>query len=69
MASDKEAREFIKVWQTSGSIDEIARKTGKTKRRLYSLASFYRSKGVALKKFRAAPINWKEMAELAESLE
>ena len=58
--------EFIKVWQTSDSLADVATKTGLANNSVRSRGIYYRKKGVPLKKL-AGPYrnDWKALAEYA----
>ncbi len=43
---------FVTVWQTSESLDEFCKRTGMKRNSAAVRASFYRRKGVALKKMK-----------------
>lgn len=65
--------QFIYIWQTSESVDEVQQKTGLTVEVIYSRSTSYRREGVPLKKFqrRSAKTNkrnWGALASYAESL-
>jgi len=66
------AKEFIRIYQASESVAEVAEKTGLTVHTVSQRASTYRKKGVPM---RAMPNtgttvrnDWKELAELARTL-
>jgi len=64
------ADEFVRTWQTSETLVEVAAKLNTDKHLAYSRASYYRRKGVPLKKFPSMRIRpWQTLIELAESLE
>jgi hypothetical protein len=67
------AREFVRIWQTSASVAEIAKKIGRSKNACRVRAFRYREDfGVPLKHFPPVlieEIDWGELAEFAESLE
>lgn len=61
--------EFVQAWQTSESLDEVAKRLGLYRSLCYSRAAHYRRKGVALKEFpRKASLDWAGLQRLAESL-
>lgn len=62
--------EFIKAWQTSSSVAEVAEKTKLTAKKVYNRRNSYKKKGVPLKDFKRTAIktNWAELAKLAKSL-
>ena len=64
------AEEFIRAWQTSESVDEVAEKIKQDRQNIFSRAHFYRKNGVVLKSMKTGrPKNdWKALRELAESL-
>ena len=59
--------EFIKVWQTSKTLDEVAERTGIEKNAAAAKASGYRKKRVPLKRFKE-PLDWERLAELAKEI-
>jgi hypothetical protein len=62
-------KEFIKVWQTSHSLDEVIAKIGVDKKVVRSRAIYYREKGVPLKKLVGPYKNdWEALAEYAAEL-
>ena len=64
------AREFVRVWQTSNSVAEVAKQVQRTKNAVRVRAFRYREMGVPLKQFPALeiePINWDELAEFAST--
>jgi hypothetical protein len=63
--------EFVRIWQQSASLTEVAQKTGWPRASCYSRANYYRRNGVPLQKFRRTSriASWKKLAELAETLE
>jgi len=66
--------EFVRVWQTCRTVDEVAKKLNLTKRACYQRAVAYRKKGVALKKYPVGrhgahhDIDYASLASLARSL-
>ena len=65
------AREFIRVWQTSSSVAEVAQKVRRKKNTCRVRAFRYRRQGVPLKEFPPVEVelpDWDELAEYAESL-
>lgn len=46
------AEEFVKTWQAAKSLDEVAEKLESENASVSTRASYYRKKGVPLKKFR-----------------
>src|SRR5947209_3143777 len=65
------AREFIRVWQTSSSVAEVAAKVRRKKNAVRVRAYRYRQMGVPLKEFPEVVIelpDWDELAEYAGSL-
>ena len=61
--------EFIEVWQTSDTLDEVAERTGLHKAAVSSRAWIYRKKGIPLKKLKwPAHFDWGELGELAALL-
>ncbi len=66
------AEEFIRTWQTAGSVQEVAEKCGMTENRVRNRASWYRSYGIPLKKFPRGVrkrLDYSALAALAKSLE
>jgi hypothetical protein len=64
-------REFIRVWQTSASVAEVAAKVRSKKNACRVRAYRYRQRGVPLKEFPPVEIeatDWDELAEYAASL-
>jgi len=64
-------REFIRIWQESESVAEVAMKVRRTKNACRVRAFRYRELGVPLKEFPLVlwePPDWGELAEYAESL-
>jgi hypothetical protein len=66
------AREFVRIWQTSATVAEVARKVGRSKNAVRVRAFRYRAwRGVPLKTFPPVEvelIDWDALAEYAESL-
>jgi hypothetical protein len=66
------AREFIRIWQTSNSVAEVAKKTGCTKKTVRVRGWRYRSLfDIPLKVFPTSAFDypdWDELAAYAESL-
>lgn len=63
-------KEFIAAWQSSSSVKEVAEKLGMKPKTASSRASFYKSKGIPLKRMSGGrAIDWDEMKEYAQSLE
>jgi hypothetical protein len=66
------AREFIRIWQTSNSVAEVAKKTGCTKKTVRVRAWRFRTLfDIPLKVFPMTAFDypdWDELAEFAESL-
>ena len=64
--------EFIKIWCTSKSLEEVAQRTGQCPKTLSVRASQYRRKGVDLQKFTRgggqARNDWNRLAALAEEM-
>jgi hypothetical protein len=64
-------REFIRIWQTSSSVAEVASKVRRTKNACRVRAFHYRERGVPLKDFppvEIEPPDWDELAEYAREL-
>jgi hypothetical protein len=64
-------REFIRVWQTSASVAEVASKVRRKKNACRVRAYRYRQLGVPLKEFPPVEVelpDWDELAEYAASL-
>lgn len=64
-------REFIRIWQQSESLAEVAMKVRRNKNACRVRAHRYRELGVPLKEFPVVviePPDWDELAEYAESL-
>lgn len=65
------AEEFVRVWQTSKSVIEVAEKTGIDIRGARQRATLYRKKGVPLQRFSGGrhPVpDWEALKALAEEL-
>ncbi len=62
--------EFVKIWQASATMAEVAKRTKMARGAVSSRACVYRKKGVPLKRMgRNGPrIDWTSLAALAESL-
>lgn len=62
------AEEFVKIWQSSKTIDEAAKKAKVTKIYASYKAHMLRKKGIALKKFGsgAGKLNIKELQKICE---
>lgn len=64
------AEEFVRIWQTSETLDEVMQRTGMPRNNCASRASYYRKNGVALKNFVSPHSNaWGELRVLAQSLQ
>lgn len=62
--------EFIKAWQESDNVDEVAAKIGIPHRQVYQRAYQYRAKGVPLKRYKFGNrYDWDELKEFAELFE
>lgn len=64
-------REFVKAWQESANLRQVARKVGSTRDACSRRAWRYRKMGVPLKFMAEVPcesIDWDEMAEYAREL-
>lgn len=65
------ASEFIRVWQTSNSVAEVAMKTRSKKNAVRVRACRYRKLGIPLKEFPVVEVelhDWDELAKYAASL-
>ena len=62
--------EFIRVWQSSESLDAVASNFSVDKSVVSRRANSYRKRGVALKKFseRHSAEKWQKLSSLADSL-
>ena len=64
--------EFVKTWQTSNSVREVASKTGMTEGAVRGRECMYRKYGVSLKHFpkkqRSNFVDWKKIDDLAKEL-
>jgi len=59
-------KQFVKAWQESSSLKEVAEKLGMKPTTANSRASFYRSKGIPLKKMRGGRfVDWDELKQFA----
>lgn len=73
-AKPVDAKTFIQVYQTSGSVAEVCERTGLQAHTVTQRASVYRTKrGIPLKKMPSSAMggarqDWDELAELAKSL-
>jgi hypothetical protein len=66
-----DAREFVRVWQSSNTVSEVASRTRNTRNAVKVRAYRYRQMGVPLKEFppvETEKINWSELADLARCL-
>jgi hypothetical protein len=66
------AREFVRIWQSSNSLTEVAKQLKRTKNAVRVRAFRYREMGVPLKVFPVVEvdvIDWNELAQFAESFE
>jgi hypothetical protein len=64
-------REFIKAWQESSSVAEVAQKVRSKKNACRVRAYRYRQRGIPLKEFpfvEIEPTNWDELADYAAEL-
>ncbi len=70
------AKKFILAWQSSDSPSEVCKAVGledtvPNRKYLSARASYFRTKGVALKKFETGrgrpPLDWAMLAELAKA--
>ena len=59
------AEEFVRAWQTSNSMVEVAEKTGMSIVAVSSRVAMYRRKGVPLKPYRIRKIDWEALASYA----
>jgi len=70
MTRMEEAITFVKTWQSSDSVDEVAKKMGINKRAAHSRANHYRRNGVKLKNMPRnrgqKSFDWKRLAKIAE---
>ena len=66
------AKDFIRIYQASESVAEVAKETGLTAHTVSQRASTYRKKGVPLKAMPNSGVttrnDWNELAELAREL-
>lgn len=64
------AEEFIRIWQTSESREEVIRRTGMTSTTVSHRVKSYRARGVPLKifKLRGCYKDWDALRDLARSL-
>ena len=61
--------EFVKLWQTAQSLDEVAAKMKRTVIDATARASYFRQRGVPLKKFTGKrKSDYSKLAALAEQL-
>ena len=63
--------EFVKAWQTSTSVIEVAKKTNMKLGNVRSRASVYRKKGFPLRSMRRGrqAVDWNGLADYARKLE
>lgn len=59
------AKLFVQVWQQAANLDEVCEKTGLRRISAQTRARVYRTKGVALKKFRRQGISKTDYTALA----
>lgn len=65
----EDSKRFIKVWQESNSVEEAAEKLNQSANTIRTKCSYYRMRGINLKRFRKRnELNWQELREYAESL-
>ena len=65
------AREFIRIWQTSNSVAEVAMNVRRKKNAVRVRAFRYRGMGIPLKEFPPVDVelpDWDELADYAASL-
>ena len=64
------AKEFIRIWQTSKTLDDVCDHFGLSKSSASTRATNFRTKGVMLKSFNSSRkgTDWKAMADYANSL-
>lgn len=61
------ARDFIKAWQTSDTIEDVISKTKMSRAAINSRAYIYKKRGVPLKKMEnSGGYDWDKLAEYAE---
>lgn len=59
--------DFVRIWQTSDTIEEVCEKSKMNLNRARSRAANYRKKGVKLKHFGRAYVNdWDALAKVAD---
>jgi hypothetical protein len=64
------AREFVRIWQSSNSLADVAKQVNRTKNAVRVRAFRYRERGIPLKEFAAVDvelIDWDELAEFAST--
>jgi len=62
------AKDFVTVWQTSSTLDEVCDQTGLSRKTASARAANYRRNGVPLQRFsRPKMLNYEELAVLAEA--
>jgi len=59
--------QFVEIWQTASSIEEVSKQAGIKPESARMRASQYRKKGVPLKRMTRSSRSWKELATLAQS--
>ncbi len=64
---------FVRIWQTSDSVREVAERAGTTRGAASTRASVMRRNGVPLRYFNEArdrePVDWDGLADIARSVE
>ena len=63
----KQYKTFVRAWQTSDTIEQVAKKTGLTEKKVKYTASIAKNRGVKLKKLSWVnnKVNWAELKEIA----
>lgn len=61
--------QFVEIWQTANSIDEVSNKAGIKPESARMRASLYRKKGVPLKRMSRSRRSWEDLADLAKSFD
>ena len=57
--------QFVEIWQTASSIDEVSKQAGIKPESARMRASLYRKKGVPLKRMTRSRRSWEDLAEFA----
>lgn len=62
-------RKFIKIWQKSHSVQEVATILGRSRQSVYIRGRMFKKNGVPLKRFNyGTSLNWKVLSAYAEKI-